>query len=343
MPAAPAAANSRRPTDSDFYQQRLKAWQPILTPRWVVLTFLIIGAPFIAIGYFLKVASDNVIEYSVQYDGAGALRTTYDACHVEPFNTTRGPGAPPCIVTFNVAETMKAPVYLYYELANFYQNHRRYVKSRSDKQLAGTFYTESSQLSDCDPLRTLNGKVLNPCGLIANSVFNDTFTLLPPSAPGGNASAVTLDETGIAWPSDLKKFVDPTPAQKAANVNTTIFLSDLFPTIQNVTNEHFIVWMRVAALPNFRKLYGRINSDIPAGTTLQVRIAPAFPVTGFDGKKSLVLSTTSFLGGKNPFLGIAYMVVGGICVALALVFLGRQAFGGRRLGDTTFLVWNNRR
>lgn len=67
---------------------------------------------------------------------------------------------------------MKAPVYLYYELANFYQNHRRYVKSRSDKQLAGTFYTESSQLSDCDPLRTLNGKLLNPCGLIANSVFN---------------------------------------------------------------------------------------------------------------------------------------------------------------------------
>lgn len=98
----------------------------------------------------------------------------------------------------------------------------------------------------------------------------DTFTLLPPSAPV-NATAVALDETGIAWPSDLKKFVDPTPAQKAANVNTTLFLSDLFPTIQNVTNEHFIVWMRVAALPNFRKLYGRINSDIPAGTTLQVR------------------------------------------------------------------------
>jgi hypothetical protein len=35
-----------------------------------------------------------------------------------------------------VKEKMKAPVYVYYELDNFYQNHRRYVKSRSDDQLS---------------------------------------------------------------------------------------------------------------------------------------------------------------------------------------------------------------
>lgn len=28
-------------------------------------------------------------------------------------------------------------VYMYYGLSNFYQNHRRYVKSRDDKQLNG--------------------------------------------------------------------------------------------------------------------------------------------------------------------------------------------------------------
>jgi len=67
---------------------------------------------------------------------------------------------------------MKAPVYLYYQMNNYYQNHRRYVKSRNDKQLAGTFYSDTSQLADCDPLRSLNGKVLDPCGLIAYSVFN---------------------------------------------------------------------------------------------------------------------------------------------------------------------------
>jgi len=27
----------------------------------------------------------------------------------------------------------------------------------------------------------------------------------------------------------------------------------------NMTDEHFMVWMRAAGLPNFRKLYGRIE------------------------------------------------------------------------------------
>ena len=30
--------------------------------------------------------------------------------------------------------------------------------------------------------------------------------------------------------------------------------------------EHFIVWMRTAGLPNFRKLWARIDGDLEAGT-----------------------------------------------------------------------------
>ena len=39
------------------------------------------------------------------------------------------------------------------------------------------------------------------------------------------------------------------------------------------SDEHFIVWMRTAALPNFRKLYGRLQYDLPAGETLDITIA----------------------------------------------------------------------
>ncbi len=32
---------------------------------------------------------------------------------------------------------MKAPVYFLYQLGNFYQNHRRYIQSKNNYQLAG--------------------------------------------------------------------------------------------------------------------------------------------------------------------------------------------------------------
>jgi hypothetical protein len=329
-----AAPTSRRPQDSDFYQQRLKAWQPILTPKWVVCVFLLIGIPFIIIGFVCKAASDSVVEYSAQYDGEGT-DATYAGCQL---TSSDPPGTlKTCTVTLTTTKDMKAPVYVYYELTNFYQNHRRYVKSRSDNQLAGTFFPEASQLSDCDPLRTIQDgnttKVLDPCGLIANSYFNDTFTL----APG----ALTMSESNIAWPSDVaKKFKEP--SVNRADYPNVQWLNETYPGV-SVTNEHFIVWMRTAALPTFRKLYGHIDSTVPANTTLSFEVEAAYPVAGFEGKKAIVVSTTSFLGGKNAFLGIAYLVVGFLCVFLAAVFGVKQYFGGRRLGDTSFLVYQARR
>ena len=49
-----------KPTDSPFKQQRLKAWQPILTPNWVVGTFALIGIVFVPIGAWLISTSDGV-------------------------------------------------------------------------------------------------------------------------------------------------------------------------------------------------------------------------------------------------------------------------------------------
>ena len=47
---------------------------------------------------------------------------------------------------------MKAPVYVYYELSNFYQNHRKYVKSLSFSQLRGELVSADELYEDCKPL-----------------------------------------------------------------------------------------------------------------------------------------------------------------------------------------------
>lgn len=63
---------------------------------------------------------------------------------------------------------------MYYGLSNFYQNHRRYVKSRDDQQLIGRSTT--TVVSDCKPYDYINNGtkkyIIAPCGAIANSIFN---------------------------------------------------------------------------------------------------------------------------------------------------------------------------
>ena len=58
-----------------------------------------------------------------------------------------------------------------------------------------------------------------------------------------------------------------------------------------------------------------------------------YPVAPFGGTKSVVFSTVSFIGGKNPFLGIAYIAVGGVCVLLGLLLTLRHLIKPRKLGD----------
>lgn len=64
---------------------------------------------------------------------------------------------------------------MYYGLTNYYQNHRRYVKSRDDDQLLGRLSHTPS--TDCDPFGKIDGKTIAPCGAIANSLFNGKSSL----------------------------------------------------------------------------------------------------------------------------------------------------------------------
>ena len=85
--------------------------------------------------------------------------------------------------------------------------------------------------------------------------------------------------------------------------------------------------MRTAGLPNFRKLYGEIQSDLTKGK-YQLSVKNEYDVSSFAGSKYFVLSTTNVLGGTNYFLAICYIIVGALCIMFGIIFF--IAYMGRK-------------
>ncbi|XP_040277861.1 cell cycle control protein 50B-like [Bufo bufo] len=317
---------SQRPDNTAFTQQRIPAWQPLLSASIILPFFFFIGLSFIGIGIGLNYSSNSIKESEHDYTGA----LDGEAC----FNCTSANASRPCIcnIPFNITEDFQGAVFMYYELSNFYQNHYRYMISRDEKQLNGDLSSLTNPANECAPYRVnAEQKPIAPCGAIANSMFNDVVTLY--YNQNGTYVEVPLDGKGISWWTDYNiKFRNPTNGTESlaqifnATVKPDRWLTtayDLSSDLNNTgfINEDFIVWMRSAALPTFRKLYRRIENGNFKNGEYQLRIVYNFPVVSFQGRKKIVFSSVSWMGGKNPFLGIAYLVFGSLCIVFAIIML----------------------
>ena len=89
--------------------------------------------------------------------------------------------------------------------------------------------------------------LMNPCGLIADSMFNDTFEL-----NSSNGGIIKIDFNNITYEMDRKKNF-----KNDINYKDTQWL--------NKEDEHFIVWMNMELFPNFIKKWGNIYQDLSKG------------------------------------------------------------------------------
>jgi LEM3 (ligand-effect modulator 3) family / CDC50 family len=89
--------------------------------------------------------------------------------------------------------------------------------------------------------------------------------------------------------------------------------------------------MQAAGLPTFSKLARRNDTTAMSPGTYRVNITYNFNVTEFSGTKSIVFSTRTVMGGRNPFLGIAYAVIAGLCMLLGTLFTARHLWKPRYL------------
>ena len=280
---------------SRFKQQNLPAWRPVPTILSIVIVFTVFGILFVILGIVLLVYSNKVKSAKIDYTDCGSND--------------------PCNKQLTLEDDIDAPVFVYYQLDGFFQNSRRYLKSKETDQLTGD---DIKAHDNCEPAETNkemgfsstqkaldDNTVLNPndiavpCGLVAKTFFNDRFTFKIGS------ENLVVDETNIAFGKD-KKLYDKNPDPSKQWID--------------MTNEHFLVWMRPSGLPNPRKLWGRINRDLKKGEVIDITIVNKYNVNNYKGKKKIVLSNATRFGGKNKFLGVSYIVVGALSILCAILF-----------------------
>jgi hypothetical protein len=120
-----------------------------------------------------------------------------------------------CTILLEVEEDMKSPVFLYYELRDFYQNHFNFVKSRDYLQLRGEDRSESELEATCGSVTLMSDipvemwgndtditlerdDIAKPCGLAAKYYPQDTFEI----AKVGKRP-MEIEFSDLAWQADL--------------------------------------------------------------------------------------------------------------------------------------------
>ena len=188
--------NRRKPSNRPFKQQKLPAWKPMITAWGVIPTCFIIGTAFIPIGismiWFSQSVKEQIIPYTDCTNDQGIMcKEVIKDKEAWERNCT-------CDISFKINENWMGNVFIYYALGNFYQNHRRYIRSRDDNQLLGRLKTDVADMDfKCEPYLVCktseeccsehtggncsnplpNGTIVLPCGAIANSMFSDEIVL----------------------------------------------------------------------------------------------------------------------------------------------------------------------
>jgi len=307
----------------NFRQQQMPAWRPLYSPCPVLTALWLIGAVFCVLAIVSTIVTTNVREISVSYG---------EKCRKSN----------PCTIEVDIPEPLRLPVAVYYELREFYQSFRTYSTSRSQEQLEGVVIEDTRLLSECSPLLKRNNsgnssEIYFPCGLVAWSHFNDTFSL-------GVIPSNTSSER-VEYPLQLiKRDIAPKYHRERYKFDPGENITGV-RVVDNITDQDFLVWMRHASFPRFRKLYRRIESGIEEGATeipvgkLVVHVDEnVFPVDDF-GSKHLVLTELSWLGGRNVLLGYLLFAVGGFYLVLAAVFSWIEVVHPRKKGDISMIPW----
>lgn len=397
----PSASSSNRPDGSRMTQQQLHIWEPVLTLGWSIGICLALALLCIGLGVLIIYTSGTLTTLRVVYDGAEASEIQTDGNITQLSNCQLNNSTDAnkfhadhtCYVHLTLPMEVKSPARIFYELDNYYQSHRRFVSSIIRTQFTDEWRPETALSTlECYPMKTIASQLctvgecepetaavqreLFPCGIVANTMFNDIFWLHEGLLPSGEKLTRTnMTSKGIArtyaahnnknptwnvttdtylpvWLNpNMSRIIPPPTGPTEPHItedytNSTAWVHDALDPDYGVgtglENNFWRVWVEGAAIHPFRKPYGRIELDLPAGTKLTFAVQSNFFVRSFSGSKALVLEEVGWFGSSNYLLGGFFLGIGAIFFVAGLFFTGRKLYNPRALGDAAALAWKKK-
>lgn len=259
-----------KPKNFAITQEELKNYKPPSSGICYSIVFICLFITCAVISVLFFVSYSRCFEWKIPYNASSDL-------------------------VINVEQDITKKIVIYYAFDSFYQNHRRFISSKDEKQLMGKGITEKN-LRNCDPriYDDKNAPVERcPCGLIAATQFDDSFQF---------SNDISISKKNIIRKGDERLY------KKDA-----CYFNDLDEDAFN----DFIVWMRIAAFPFFRKKYGVIEDGLPKGD-YNITVNGNYPSPP-GGKKYIILATETALGRKNPFLAYAFAIMAFICLVFSFI------------------------
>ena len=226
-------------------RQELKNLTVETTPICSIICNIVLTILFIVITVPISKSANSFKSYTSEYTNCTLVKPSSDSL---------------CQVKINIEDDIVGNAYIFYELHDFYINHKDFVRSKdygalnnkNDNQSTikceGANYMyeikDDKNYTSIGGFQLLNTSNADPCGLFAKYHFTDTFQLLDPSG-----AKLFINETGIAYPEHKKVLF-----KNGENWEKNQWI--------NIEDEHFIVWMSPEADNDFIKPWGRVEGEL---------------------------------------------------------------------------------
>ena len=184
---------------------------------------------------------------------------------------------------------------------SFFLSHldHDYSSNRDDKQLAGS----TAVGKDCK-----NNNTELPCGFAANTMFTDKILNITDQSGNSQVNVEMADsilKTDLSYSMESDAYTPPpkdvtSKSKKPKDWDDTMW--DQYKNNDESFLQDFRVWMRLAPLPRFRKLWYRMGDQLPELKNGTIKIDVKWPPKGkvySNLKKKVILTQQSFMGAKS--------------------------------------------